>query len=67
MLTDDERRRAVGLAIGRLFSLTLRPSKPGDVEQYEVWRRVILECAPEVHPDYTPSYVRDRNKGAAGD
>jgi len=55
MLTPDERRvagldpsldaeehQAVTLAIGRLFRILSRPYEPGDEEQYERCRSVVM-------------------------
>lgn len=60
--------RAAELALGRIFRMGTRPTQPGDVEEYERCRRIILdELAPEgVKLDWTPNYVRDRNGGAQG-
>lgn len=39
---DDEERQAVTLAIGRLFRILSRPYEPGDEEQYERCRAVVM-------------------------
>lgn len=39
---DDEERLAVTLAIGRLFRVLARPYRPGDEEQYERCRSVVM-------------------------
>ena len=58
---------AVQHALGRIFRLMSRPEQPGDAEQYEQARAVILAHAPaDISLDYLPNWVRDRNKGAAG-
>lgn len=58
---------AVQLALGRIFRLMSRPEQPGDAEQYEAARAVILAHVPAgVVPDYAPNWIRDRFKGAAG-
>ena len=60
--------REVQLALGRIFRLMSRPSEPGDEEQYEAARAVILAHAPaNISLDYLPNWVRDRHRGAAGD
>lgn len=64
---EQEKHRAVELAMGRIFRLGSRPSQPGDVEQYEEARAVIMSYAPDTLPDYRPNYARDRHKGASGD
>lgn len=45
---DPEMKILVELAIGRIFRLMLRPCQPGDVEQYERCRQLILEYAPRL-------------------
>lgn len=40
---DEEERRAVECALGRIFKLGSRPTQPGDVEEYERCRGVILD------------------------
>jgi hypothetical protein len=61
----------VQLALGRIFRLMLRPEEPGDVEQYERARKIVLDAADEFQitsgPDYEHCWVRDRFKGAQGD
>jgi hypothetical protein len=60
--------REVQLALGRIFLLGSRPTQPGDVEQYEAARAVVLAHFPADMPiDHAPNWVRDRNKGAQGD
>jgi hypothetical protein len=54
----------VSLAFGRIFRLGSRPTQPGDVEEYERCRAIILDAVGESQPDYTPNYARDRSKGA---
>lgn len=67
---DPMERAAVNLAIGRIFRLASRPTQPGDVEQYEQCRALILDI---LDPDYsmpTPyraNWARDRLTGAQGD
>lgn len=56
----------VQLAIGRLYSLTLRPSQPGDIAQYEMCRKIIMDAAGSTEPHYEVCWARDRMKGAAG-
>jgi hypothetical protein len=59
----------VQLALGRIFRLAARPTRPGDVETYEAARRAILDVlAPVNLPiDTRPCYSRQRYQGAAGD
>lgn len=65
-MDKTERDLAIKMALGRMFSIMVRPFEPGDVEQYENCRAVVLDCLEPV-VDYAPNYVRDRNKGASGD
>jgi hypothetical protein len=55
----------VDMAIGRILRLGSRPTQPGDVEQYEAARAVILAHLAPVEP-YRPDWARDRLRGAAG-
>jgi len=66
-MTDPEKTKLVELALGRIFRMGARPTQPGDVEEYERCRAIILDATDPVTPDYTPNYARDRNSGAAGD
>lgn len=56
----------VALALGRLFRMMSRQAQPGDAEDYFRCRSIVLDASPEP-VDNAPNYVRDRNKGAAGD
>lgn len=60
-------RKLCELALGRILRLASRPAQPGDEAEYDRCRAIIMEHFPEPTPDYKPCYVRDRNKGAAGD
>jgi hypothetical protein len=64
---DAETRVSVECALGRIFRLLSRPAQPGDVEQYEAARRVILDSLEPGTEVWRPDYARDRGKGAAGD
>jgi hypothetical protein len=64
---DAETRMLINLAIGRILRLGSRPTQPGDVEDYERCRAIIMEHAPKRAPDYEVNWARDRLKGAAGD
>jgi hypothetical protein len=58
----------VQLALGRIFLLLSRPEQPGDAEQYEAARAVVLSHAPpSIAIDHLPNWIRDRNRGAQGD
>jgi hypothetical protein len=52
---------AVSLALGRIFGMMQRPTQPGDVEEYERCRAVILdELCPGTDPlpkTYRPNYL----------
>ena len=65
-MTPEERAQIVRLALGRVFQLGSRPTQPGDVEQYESCRALVM-AASEPRTDYVHNYVRDRLKGAQGD
>lgn len=41
-----EDRRAVDMAIGRLFRMASRPSRPGDAEEYARIRSVAMGALP---------------------
>ncbi len=53
----------VSLALGRIFALLLRPPRPGDIEEYERCRAIVLaELAPGHAPlpaPYRPDFCRD--------
>lgn len=67
MLTPIE-DQIVSLTLGRIFRMGARPSQPGDLEEYERCRRIIVETMdPQSDEDRAPNWVRDRLKGAAGD
>lgn len=72
-MTTHAKDTIVKLALGSIFRLGSRPTRPGDVETYEVARRAILEVLDPVErldlpaPDSRPCYPRQRNQGAAGD
>ncbi len=61
----------VQLALGRILRMMRRPEEPGDVADYYACRSIIMDYRKD--PDnprwrsYSPNWVRDRNKGAAGD
>ena len=58
----------VRLALGRIFRLMSRPAQPGDAEQYEACRALILDASEGIDvTDRAPNYVRDRLRGAQGD
>jgi hypothetical protein len=58
---------AAQLALGRILRLAARSTQPGDVEEYERCRAIILEDCVGVPLGYTPNWARDRHKGASGD
>jgi len=59
-------RQLVQLALGRVFRILSRPFQPGDVEEYERCRAIILDNVEPTEPDYAPNWARDRLKGAQG-
>jgi len=44
MMTEQQRRRAIECALGRIFRLGARPTQPGDIEEYERCRAIILSA-----------------------
>jgi hypothetical protein len=66
-MTDPEKTKLVELALGRIFRMGARSTQPGDAEEYERCRAIILDATDPVTLDWTPNYARDRNSGAAGD
>jgi hypothetical protein len=66
MLTPEDARALVPLALGRLFAMMMRPYQPGDEDTYHAIRSIVLD-ATEPPPDHRPNWARDRLKGAAGD
>lgn len=55
------------LALGRIFLLGSRPFQPGDIEEYERCRAIVLDAVGRDMPaDYKPNYARDRLRGAQG-
>ncbi len=64
---QSKREKQVDLALGRIFRMGSRPTRPGDVEEYERCRSIILNSTDPVTASWTPNYARDRNKGATGD
>lgn len=61
----------IELALGRIFRMGARPTQPGDVEEYERCRRIILDEVDDpgvsTREGYQPNWARDRLKGAQGD
>lgn len=66
MTVDRTERKLVELALGRIFRIMSRPFRPGDIEEYERCRRIVLDNAPEATEDWIPNYARDYRKGAQG-
>lgn len=68
MMNDP--KQIAQLALGRILRLASRPNQPGDVEEYEHCRAIILDAlAPETPFSGLPvhCWMRDRTKGAGGD
>jgi hypothetical protein len=58
----------VNLALGRIFLLMSRPFQPGDVEEYERCRRIVMDhSGGDCAAPYAPNYVAQRLMGAQGD
>ena len=67
-MKPDAMPTEVQLALGCIFRLLSRREQPGDAARYEAARAVVLSSAPaEMATDHMPNWIRDRNKGAAGD
>lgn len=66
---DEDKKKLVELAIGRILRIMSRPHHLGDEAEYDRCRGIILDAAGiEGNPvDDRPSWTRDRLKGAAGD
>lgn len=66
---DEETRVLVNGAIGRILRIASRLPQPGDVEEYERCRAIVMDHADKSAGalPYTPNYARDRMKGAQGD
>ena len=53
------------LAIGRILRLMSRPYQPGDIEEYECCRAIILDASPDnSYIDHRPNWQRDRPIGS---
>ena len=63
--------RIVELALGRIFRIMSRPFRPGDIEEYERCRALVLDHADpatvEAAYQRQACWASDRNKGAQGD
>lgn len=60
----DEKRLsdlAVTLALGRIFRLGSRPTQPGDIEEYERCRALIIGELGDAPEGYRPNWARDRH------
>jgi len=63
---DTVQHKAAELALGRIFGMLMRPTQPGDVEEYERCRCLVLDACDPLVPDWRPNWIRDRLNGAAG-
>jgi hypothetical protein len=52
------------MALGRLFSMMMRPTAPGDIEQFEKIKELITHLAGPQLPGYQHNYARDRLLGS---
>jgi hypothetical protein len=66
-MNDNEEKKIKELALGRILKMASRPSQPGDVEEYERCRAIILDMSEPQSPGWAPNYARDRKLGAQGD
>ena len=63
---SDTERKAAELALGRIFGMLMRPTQPGDAEEYERCRLLVLDAADAPSPDSRPNWAASRLGGAAG-
>jgi hypothetical protein len=49
--------KVIELALGRIFRMGARPTQPGDVEEYERCRAIIMEASGPVVDD-APKHIR---------
>jgi hypothetical protein len=64
--TNDQ---VINLAIGRIFRIASRPTQPGDIEEYERCKAIIMDLAEasgHTIVDTRPNYARDYRKGTQG-
>ena len=70
---SDQERKAIELALGRILRMASRPAQPGDEREWYRCRDLIMRLLDSDdmpynwYPPERPCWVRDRNKGAAGD
>lgn len=50
--------KIIELALGRIFRMGARPTQPGDVEEYERCRAIILEASDAPADPMPPTYSR---------
>lgn len=63
----NEAKSTVNLALGRILRMASRPTKPGDVAEYNRCRAIVLDILGDSTEPYAPNWTRDRLCGAAGD
>jgi hypothetical protein len=67
-MTDQEVKKTMELAFGRILRLGSRPAREGDVEEYERCRAILMAGDFRLRGtslvDNTPNFARDRNKGS---
>lgn len=64
MIDAMELEAAKKLAFGRIMRMASRPTQPGDVEEYERCRRIIMTDATDsAFVDTRPSLARHYGKG----
>ena len=69
-MSEAEAHMTMVLALGRLFRMGARPTKPGDDEAYYQLRSAALDAADVLNVgtvDNRTNWARDRLKGAKGD
>lgn len=69
-MNEQEARTAMHLAIGRLFRIMSRPYQEGDIEQFYMCEKVVMDAAQVLGieaRDNTPNWTAQRLGGAQGD
>lgn len=65
--TAQQATSAIELAFGRILRMGVRATQPGDTEEYERCKWIIMDAGEYLGvsntPDWQPCYARDRIKG----
>lgn len=61
--TAQQANTAIELAFGRILRMGARSTQPGDIEEYERCKWIIMDAGEylgvRTTPDYQPNYPRD--------